>query len=204
MPSRLKIRFTTESVLSPTLPAFAEATERVARLLQEMGHEVERGEGLDGTLEDFLPLWTRLAANVPIWREALASPVTRWLRERGRPHSHESVKQRHQELMARVSAWWGEADLWLTPTIGRPPPEVGSFCGLSAPEAFGAMAPLGQFTALFNISGQPAASLPAGLTEEGLPIGVQLVGRLGHDALVLQISRELERALAWTARRPRV
>jgi amidase len=203
-PARLKIRFTTESVLSPTLPAFAEATVRVARLLQEMGHEVEPGERLDGTLEDFLPLWTRLSADLPIWREAMAQPVTRWLRELGRPHTYEAVQQRHQELQARVAAWWGEADLWLTPTIGRPPPEVGAFRGLSAPEAFQAMAPLGQFTALFNVSGQPAASIPAGLTEEGWPIGVQLVGRLGHDALVLDLSRELERAMPWTSRRPRV
>ena len=63
--------------------------------------------------------------------------------------------------------------------------------------------PIGAFTAVFNVGGQPAASLPAGLTVEGLPLGVQLAAPVGADALLLAACRELEGAMPWRERRPR-
>jgi Asp-tRNA(Asn)/Glu-tRNA(Gln) amidotransferase A subunit family amidase len=69
--------------------------------------------------------------------------------------------------------------------------------GLPGEAAFHAIAPVGQYTAPFNVSGQPAASVPAGLTPDGLPIGVQLVGRRGEDGLLLDVCRALEAAVPW-------
>lgn len=203
-PPRLRIRFTTDAVVAPTEPAYAEATERVARLLAEMGHDVERVRTVDGTVDEFLPLWTRLAADLPIPRESTLQPVNQWLRQQGRGLLHASVRDAHAALSAKVLSWCGDADLWLTPTVGAPPPRIGSLRGLAPSDIFGAIAPIAQFTAPFNVTGQPAASIPAGFTPDGMPIGVQLVGRHGEDALLLAVCRELEAAMPWRHARPAV
>ncbi|MBS2022467.1 MAG: amidase, partial [Deltaproteobacteria bacterium] len=59
---------------------------------------------------------------------------------------------------------------------------------------------LGAFTAPVNVTGQPAASVPIGFTQEGLPIGLQLAGRLYDEAKVLQVSKQLEDAMPWKRR----
>ena len=202
VPTRLRIRFTTEAAVAPTEPAFAAATERVAALLADMGHDVERAPGVAGSVDEFLPIWTRLAADLPIPRELTLQPVNQWLRAHGRGLAHADVKTLHGMLSAKVLAWCGDADLWLTPTVGAPPPKVGAFRGLAASDVFGAIAPIGQFTAPFNVSGQPAASIPAGFTADGMPIGVQLVGRRGEDALLLAVCRALEVAMPWRQDQP--
>jgi aspartyl-tRNA(Asn)/glutamyl-tRNA(Gln) amidotransferase subunit A len=62
--------------------------------------------------------------------------------------------------------------------------------------------PLAQFTAPISLAGNPCASIPCGWTEEGLPVGVQIVGNHLDDRLVLQASRAFERAAPWAQRRP--
>jgi amidase len=58
------------------------------------------------------------------------------------------------------------------------------------------------FTAPWNVTGQPAVSIPSGLTDDGLPVAVQLVGRPNGDGQLLQVAAQLERVLGWPARRP--
>jgi Asp-tRNA(Asn)/Glu-tRNA(Gln) amidotransferase A subunit family amidase len=58
------------------------------------------------------------------------------------------------------------------------------------------------FTSLFNITGQPAISLPLAISEGGLPIGVQFVARFGNEALLLQLATYFEQAMPWRDRRP--
>ena len=82
------------------------------------------------------------------------------------------------------------------------PPVIGAWRDLAPDQAFAQAAELGAFTALFNVSGQPAASVPAGLSAAGWPIGVQLAGRLLADGVVLAVSRQLEEAIPWAAHRP--
>ncbi|MGH7823368.1 MAG: amidase family protein, partial [Candidatus Binatia bacterium] len=60
----------------------------------------------------------------------------------------------------------------------------------------------GAFTAIFNVTGQPAISLPLHWSAEGLPIGVQLVAAFGREDLLIRAAAELEQALAWSGRRP--
>ncbi|MBL9111857.1 MAG: amidase, partial [Myxococcales bacterium] len=89
-----------------------------------------------------------------------------------------------------------------TPTVALPPPRLGLARSPDGPaEIFRRAAELGAYTAASNITGQPAASLPIGLTEQGLPIGLQIVGRRFADAEVLAISRVLEEALPYRKRR---
>ncbi|MEQ1504861.1 MAG: amidase [Myxococcota bacterium] len=201
-PARLRVRVTTEARIAPTGAAYAAATERVAAALADLGHHVEPAPPLDGTLDEFLPLWQRLVADIPIWRESTLQPVTRWLRAIGRTHRHDHVRDAHGGLERKIRDWFGDADLVVTPTVGAPPPRLGAFGSLGPEAVFEAIAPLGQFTAPFNLSGQPAASIPAGFTDDGTPIGVQLVGRPGEDALVIEVSRALERAMPWRGQHP--
>jgi aspartyl-tRNA(Asn)/glutamyl-tRNA(Gln) amidotransferase subunit A len=106
-------------------------------------------------------------------------------------------------------AWWqhpralfDKYDLLLTPTIARPPFGVGldhpaEIAG--RPVSPWAWSP---FTYAFNLTGQPAASVPAGLTKDGLPVGLQVVGRRFQDGLVLRASAAFERARPWAGARP--
>ena len=114
--------------------------------------------------------------------------------------------ERQQEWSISVVDWMADFDLLVTPTSGtpplttdelRPPAEtpwkIGSTYGL-----------IGLFTLPFNVTGQPAISLPLHWTEGGLPVGVQLVANMGHDPLLLRLAAELEQAMPWRDRLPPV
>ena len=88
----------------------------------------------------------------------------------------------------------------LTPTIAKPPPELGY---LSDPEHGQARIPeYQQFTAEFNVTGQPAVSLPVALSASGLPIGVQLVAAYGREDLLIRLASQLEQAGAFVDELP--
>jgi amidase len=139
-----------------------------------------------------------MVASVPILpgTERRLEPTTRWLRRTGQALSPRQAETAAAELGRRVLAWCSGADLLLTPTVAQPPPPVGAFRGLDGEGVFRAMAPIGAFTAPFNASGQPAVSVPAGTTRDGLPIGVQLVAPRGGDRLLIGVAAALEAALA--------
>lgn len=63
---------------------------------------------------------------------------------------------------------------------------------------------LGLFTAQFNMTGQPAVSLPIGMSSDGLPIGIQLAARYGDEATLIRVSSQLERAMSWHERKPAI
>jgi amidase len=196
--ARLRIRYCVESAVTKVEPDAAETAMATARRLRELGHDVEALAPFEGTLDEFLPLWQRMAANMPIPSDRLLEPSSRWLRERGRRLSNDDVEARARSLGERILRWTEGADVLLTPTVGVHPPRVGEHAGERDGEArFRAVAPLGAFTAPFNISGQPAVTLPAGTSGLGVPLGVQLVGRPGADAPLLSLCRELEAASPW-------
>lgn len=194
--SGLRIALLTKTPLTETEPEIAAATERVAKQLSSMGHHIEAGAPLDGSIDEFLPLMARMVANVPLvglFSDRL-EPTTRWLRDIGKKVDPKGLEAAHAELERRILDWFGDYDLWLTPTIPVSPPKVGSFQALDGEGVFRAAAPIGAFTAPFNVTGQPAISIPAGVSSEGFPIGAQLVGRMGSDRLLISIARQLELA----------
>ncbi len=197
----LKIRFTTRNPLVVTHPEITAAVEGAARLLADLGHHVEEGAAPDGTLEEFLPLWQHLVSDIPMVRWARAQPITRWLGAPGKALELGKMVELRRSIAARLLASFDEADVWLTPAVALPAPEVGAYSRLSPEEGFRAAAQLGAYTAPFNITGQPAASVPVGLTKEGLPIGLQVSGRELADDVVLAVSRQLEEAAPWRGRR---
>ena len=112
---------------------------------------------------------------------------------------------RMQQLARRIVAFWNDYDLLLTPGLAMPPVPVG---WATAPEDVWEQFQRGweftPFTQVANLTGQPAASLPLFWSAEGLPIGVQLVGRPAGDAELIRVCAQLEEARPWAARRPPV
>jgi amidase len=104
----------------------------------------------------------------------------------------------------RMADWWNSHDLLLTPTLGAPPPELGWFTA-AGPEAEGSrIASFIPYTAQFNMTGQPAVSLPLHWTPGGLPVGVQLVAAYGREDLLVRVASQLEQAAPWSDRHPQI
>ncbi len=104
----------------------------------------------------------------------------------------------------RMAHWWTSHDLLLTPTLGAPPPELGWFTA-EGPQGEGRrIVSFIPYTAQFNMTGQPAVSVPLHWTPDGLPVGVQLVAAYGREDLLVQVASQLEQAAPWHDRRPQV
>ncbi|MDP1825849.1 MAG: amidase [Archangium sp.] len=199
-PGRLKIRFATKAPIGTTDPEIAAAVERAARVLSDLGHDVDSATLPECTLEEFLPVWQDLVASVPLIRWSRAQPITRWLVEAGKKLTPGLARERRRALEARFLAVFDQADVWLTPTTPVAAPRVGAFANRPPEEAFNEAARIGGFTAAFNITGQPASNVPMGLTGAGLPMGLQIAGRKFADDVVLAVSRQLEVAMPWRER----
>ena len=186
------------------------ATRRVAALLEGAGGTVEETRAPPLGVEDFLPLWQRTFAGVPLagFMHAKLQPVTRALREAGRSVTHAQALAARDALCARLAHWWGDADLLVTPTVAAAGPVIGVGRGADAAAVLAQAVPLAVFTAPFNVTGQPAMSVPVAMAPEpsprsavsgasgrGAPCGVQVVARVGQDARLLAVARLLEQAL---------
>ncbi|MDR3507328.1 MAG: amidase [Caulobacteraceae bacterium] len=101
----------------------------------------------------------------------------------------------------RMKAWWADYDILLTPVMPSPAPTLAYYESAASKEPVAAVAGVG-FTAPFNMTGQPAASIPAAMSADGLPIGVQAIADFGREDLLFRLAGHLERATPWIDRRP--
>ena len=201
---RFNIKFFTSTPLGPIDPDILKGFLRSLSTLSELGHHVEEGCLPDASFEEFLPLWQSQVAQVPIFYWGGTQPVTRWLGAAGRMLRAQKIATLFDSLKARFEPAFATADIWVTPTVALPAPRIGTFCNLPAAEAFAEAAKLGAFTALINLVGLPAANVPMGFTREGLPMGLQLVGRAFAEEDVLSLSLQLEQAMPWRHHTPAV
>lgn len=202
IPTNLMIRVTDRASVLEVDEERRAAVVRVAELLARLGHKVADGPVLAGaTVEEFLPIWQLNTARLPVLDWSLTEPVTRWLREVGMTLDPRCVAAGQASLAQRISNWFSDTEVCLLPTVGVPPPRVGAWSALTPREVFSQAADLAIFTAPFNITGQPAITVPVGFSRDGHPLGVQLVGRRGQDALLLALARELEKHLGWEEQR---
>jgi amidase len=104
----------------------------------------------------------------------------------------------------RMASWWSDHDLLLTPTLGAPPPELGWFTAGGPQEEGKRVASFIPYTAQFNMTGQPAVTLPLHWTPGGLPVGVQVVAGYGREDLLVRVASQLEQAAPWAERHPPV
>jgi amidase len=104
----------------------------------------------------------------------------------------------------RMAEWWTDHDILVTPTVGAPPPKLGWFTD-AGPDAEGdRIVSFIPYTAQFNMTGQPAISLPLHWTADGLPVGVQFVAGYGREDVLVRLASQLEEAAPWAGRRPKV
>ena len=202
-------------------PDCVAAAERTARLLESLGHAIEPAypEALDDPLtgHHFTMMYaTNAARTLDVLGDLVGRPLgpddvdaLNWaLAEMGRSCSATQYIATRDWLALytrRLAGWWAAGfDLLLTPTLSTPPPPLGFFDPAATdPLTAGARASqFAAFTSPFNLTGQPAISLPLESNAAGLPIGVQLVAAYGREDLLLRVAAALETARPWASRRP--
>jgi amidase len=114
----------------------------------------------------------------------------------------DSLLRARERAATRILALWDEFDVLMTPGLVRTPIAADGGYGRSAPVAVNTAGRFSPFTAIFNLTGQPAVAVPAGWSADGLPLSVQLVGRLGAEDVLYSLAAQLERAAPWADRRP--
>ena len=135
-------------------------------------------------------------------------PVTWAIIERGRAISggrHIADVEIVRQLGRAIATDLLPYDVFLTPTLTQKPRPLGYYdMSQTDIDRYNALWGDAVFTFPFNMSGQPAVSLPLHWSADGLPMGVQLVGRYGDEATLLAVSTALEQEMPWRDRRPSV
>lgn len=202
-PGPLKVGYRVDAP-SGVHPELAELVRRVALTLESLGHLVEEG-GPDTApfREPFRTVVTAGVASYDLPDLSLLDPINAaMVRASTRISAADYVRAVNaiRNHSRAVVAFWDDHDILLTPTLTQPPVEIGRFADpeLGWSEALDWLT----FTYPFNCTGQPAISLPLGMSSEGLPLGVQLVGPPRGEMTLLSLSAQLERAMPWRDRRP--
>jgi amidase len=223
-PRRLRIALSTDGRrYGKVEPECVEAAQETARLCVSLGHEVEEAQ----------PNFNDEAfhiANGVYWSSSLAGGITRFAPSVGRHPSPDNLEATvwtvfqyglqlkaidieladfHANNICRsVGSFFTRFDVLLTPTLRAPPLKLGELnaddSNFSALEWLHACFAIAPFTALYNMTGQPAISLPLGESRDGLPIGVQFAARYGDEATLFNLAGQLEVASPWAHRKPRV
>ncbi|WP_242108450.1 amidase [Luteimonas aquatica] len=219
-PGRLRIGFAGATPQGEAFhPEVQAAMRNAARLLERLGHHVEAHELSAFDADAAWMAYTGMAAvQTASMFESLAplvgrpvtaadvEPLTWACIERGRSLSGvrhaadiEALRQIGRALVTELMPF----DVYLTPTLTHPPRPHGHWdMDMTDYDAYNALWSDGVFLFPFNISGQPAMSLPLHWTDDGLPVGVQIVGRPGEERTLLQLATQLEQAQPWIDRRP--
>jgi amidase len=138
-------------------------------------------------------------------RDGLLRPLTRYLRSRGNGVTAAELVLAQAYLQNTIRAAWKTMDGFdalLSPTLASPPAPVGYFEEVPPPENFERQKAFTPYTAVYNVTGQPAVSVPLHWNADGLPIGVMLAGRLGGEGTLISLSAQLEEARPWAGRKP--
>ncbi len=198
----------------------ARAVQRAAALLESLGHHVEDAHPValeEGEANDRFVnvVAVGIASDLADWERRLGRPVTDdelepdnvWLRQAGRaiaaPDYVATVNWLHA-WTRRVAAWWADEgfDLLVCPVLNGPPPPLG---WLRDPdEGLARLGQLMRYTSQWNMTGQPAVSLPLHWTPGGLPMGVQVVAGAGREDRLVRVAAQVEAAAPWAERRPSV
>ena len=219
-PGSLRVAYTTTSPNGvPVHDDCATAVTECATLLESLGHTVVEAPPFvdEGYVENFIKIWTA----------GVADELHTYGRLRGQPLDRDKLEPLTSEMVTLADSWkaadylaaldylrqmsralvatWSDLDILLTPTVAQPPLPIGALAPKDGEPAFqwllnaAAWVP---FTPVWNVTGQPAISLPLHQSAAGLPIGVQLVGPPAGEELLLSLAGQLEEARPWETRRP--
>jgi amidase len=210
-PGKLRVACTTKTILPvPKAREVIAGYEETIDLLRSLGHEVtEAAPNLGRLVTDFYPLYFR-----GIRDEALTLPHPERLSDQtkgfvrlGRLFSDRrlaKVRDRMPAASARIQELWRDYDVLLTPATAQLPVEVGRWRGQGALRTINGMSNVYPYAAAWNYTGQPAATIPAGFTDSGLPRSVMLVARPNDEATLISLGAQLEAERPWADRRPPV
>jgi amidase len=207
-PGRLRIAFSVEPPIPHDVDAAVSAVARdAAEALSALGHEVVEATPPwvdDVLLSTFAKLWQVGPALFPV-DTSLFEPLNRALAAAA--HETSSVVYARsvtalQRLARRIVAFWSDVDVVLTPGLAKLPVPVGWVFEPDDPwEQFRRGGEFTPFTPIVNVTGQPAATIPFGVVD-GLPVGVQLIGRPADEATLFRLASQLEQAHPWAGRLP--
>lgn len=201
-------------------PGNRRALERAVQLLGELGHDVEWDEPeprwgayfFDRLFCERALDWQAVARRTLMVDDRpgkLLHPANTWLLARGEQVRAVDYVLEHQRIQKDMATWAAKSlaltrryDVFLTPVVSGPPLPVGLHEKLEPYELWRTMAEFCSFTPMASFAGQPAISLPLEEDDQGLPVGIQLVGRPAGEALLLRLAAQIEEARPWHQRRP--
>jgi amidase len=186
------------------------AVETAANLLGSLGHDVEQrdpdyGLAFSHALRRYLRGIHDDVAAMPN-RERLERR-TRGMARLGALVPARSVRRSRAaepKVAARVSSLFRQFDVLITPVTARPAPAVGKWEGRGAQRTTNGSAWHCPFTGMWNFTGQPAAAVPVGFDDHGMPLSVQLIGRPDDEATLLSLAAQLEAERPWAEVRPAI
>jgi amidase len=221
-PGRLRIAYLSKTLAGEKIENdCVKALMDAVTLCGDLNHELEeKGPTIDGKVlgRAFNVIW---AANCAATIDGITDitskkqapedyePLTWALYEMGKKFTSADyliAVQTLQKISRDVARFFMDYDILMTPTLGEPPVKLGTF-DADANDPFKGWrrsAKFVPFTPLCNATGQPAMSVPLYWNEEGLPIGIQFVGRFGDEATLFRLASQLEEARPWVKRRPPV
>ena len=220
-PRRLRVAICDTTLTGdPIHPEVAEAVRATGRLLESLGHVVEPARpkadvaGMMRAWTDIVAVGTALGIRSALKGRPLTPDLVEGVGRGACAHAETLHPTRYLQAVGEIHAFGrqmagffdGGPDVLLTATLAEPPARVGRFAHdtedyvayRTGPQGIFAYSP---FCAVFNASGQPAASLPLGWSSQGLPIGVHLASAFGQDELLIALCAEVERAAPWAAKR---
>jgi amidase len=213
-PGRLHVAISTRPVRAVAPPIVREevagAVRECAGLLRSLGHEVAHEDPAYGQAGNSIT--TRYLAGIHDDVQAVPHPERLEARTRGfgrlgalcpRRLVDSAVRAAAKDA-ARVNRIFDAHDVLVTPVAGEPPIEVGRWEGKGALRTLLGMSRTYPFTPLWNHTGQPAAAVPMGFTDDGLPLSVQLIGPPDREDLLLSLAAQIEAERPWAARLPGV
>ena len=219
-PGRLRIGVTTVPAIEAAIDPLCERAARdAAELLASLGHDVEEVDppwkGQELMRAFTLVFGTPVALGIWFGSQAtgrepsaeLVEPLswTIWegVRERD-PLDYLLARTRLTAASRPIVSFWDEYDAVLTPSLAQRPVRIGEIdsCSDDPWEDFHRSGQFTPYTALYNVTGQPAISLPLYHGEDGLPLGVMIAGRPAGEGPLLSLAGQLEAASPWAERRP--
>lgn len=219
-PGALRIAWSADAPnRAPVHPDCEAAVRETASLLESLGHEVtERAPDWfdDNYVPNFIKIWSagcaaqvkEIGALIGGVNVEVLEPLTRELYEGGQEIPAPDLIVALDELRAlarRIVSFWDDVDVFVTPTLAQPPLQIGALQpdpGAPATDMMRKSADFVPFTPAFNVTGQPAVSLPLHQSADDLPIGVHFVGPPAGEELLISLAAQLEQARPWLDQRP--
>ena len=223
-PGRLRVAWSSEAPNgAPVDPEVERAVRETAELLESLGHSVEEGRPVvdpEGYVENFIKVWIgeigeelhtmEQLLGAPVDRDTGIEPLTRQMAEIADSMSatdYVIALDYLRRASRTIVRFWDDCDVLVTPTMTRPAVKLGELKPAAGEEPVTELmnsAGWVPYTPVFNVTGQPAISLPLAQSSAGLPIGVHFVGRPTEEETLLSLAAQLEQARPWADRRPPV